>query len=318
MNKRNFILSAILSIALLAGCTNNPSSNNNNNNQTSNSVPSNVERPSNEEPSIPEDTDIPTSDPYVGVDRDDFYNNDYQPSTSYEDAQYRTKHHLISGELHYSENIDHLPLENGINTTGKYVRLTNANYEYDEKGQFKSYTINSLDGESKKIYYNAGYVSMEEVAAYLLAFGEVPPNNHYSSKGNARNQAIRDWGRMGRCNYGRFYGNGRPGVEPPLPDNDRQDFVETDFGCHKFSTQGEYNDGIALTRGMCRFVFTKFESEPDITKRRVFYTYNHYEDFQEYLNYYGGWGERFGKESGHGRVSNYPSVIQKDMSEIVL
>ena len=38
----------------------------------------------------------------------------------------------------------------------------------------------------------------------------------------------------------------------------------------------------------------------------VFYTYNHYEDFQEYLNYYGGWSDRFGFETG-GSVSGKPS-----------
>ena len=38
------------------------------------------------------------------------------------------------------------------------------------------------------------------------------------------------------------------------------------------------------------------------SERYVFYTYNHYEDFQEYLNYKGGWGKRFGYET-----SNYTS-----------
>jgi hypothetical protein len=36
----------------------------------------------------------------------------------------------------------------------------------------------------------------------------------------------------------------------------------------------------------------------------VFYTYNHYNDFQEYLNYYGGWGEMFGNVTGGGTLSS--------------
>ena len=32
--------------------------------------------------------------------------------------------------------------------------------------------------------------------------------------------------------------------------------------------------------------------------------YNHYNDFQEYLNYYGGWGEMFGNITGGGTISS--------------
>jgi hypothetical protein len=36
----------------------------------------------------------------------------------------------------------------------------------------------------------------------------------------------------------------------------------------------------------------------------VFYTGNHYNDFREYLNYFGGWGEPFGNETGGGTLSS--------------
>ena len=39
--------------------------------------------------------------------------------------------------------------------------------------------------------------------------------------------------------------------------------------------------------------------------RYVFYTYNHYNDFQEYLNYQNGWGEMFGNITGGGDISSY-------------
>ena len=38
--------------------------------------------------------------------------------------------------------------------------------------------------------------------------------------------------------------------------------------------------------------------------RYVFYTYNHYNDFQEYLNYKNGWGEIFGNITGGGTNSS--------------
>ena len=42
----------------------------------------------------------------------------------------------------------------------------------------------------------------------------------------------------------------------------------------------------------------------DIDAKYVFYTYNHYNDFQEYLNYKGGWGEMFGNITGGGTLSS--------------
>ena len=42
----------------------------------------------------------------------------------------------------------------------------------------------------------------------------------------------------------------------------------------------------------------------EIGENYVFYTYNHYNDFQEYLNYEGGWGEMFGNITGGGTLSS--------------
>ena len=41
-----------------------------------------------------------------------------------------------------------------------------------------------------------------------------------------------------------------------------------------------------------------------LNEKYVFYTYNHYNDFCEYLNYYGGWGETFGNITGGGTISS--------------
>ena len=59
----------------------------------------------------------------------------------------------------------------------------------------------------------------------------------------------------------------------------------------------------------------------DLDEKYLFYTYNHYNDFQEYLNYEGGWGEMFGNITGGGTMSSkydynptpYVAVIRKNL-----
>ena len=45
----------------------------------------------------------------------------------------------------------------------------------------------------------------------------------------------------------------------------------------------------------------------EVGETYLFYTYNHYNDFQEYLNYEGGWGELFGNITGGGKLSSNSS-----------
>ena len=70
----------------------------------------------------------------------------------------------------------------------------------------------------------------------------------------------------------------------------------------------DYNDGKTITRGAARIVYSAQDLNGnkiiDLDERYVFYTYNHYNDFQEYLNYYGGWGEMFGNVTGGGTLSS--------------
>ena len=49
----------------------------------------------------------------------------------------------------------------------------------------------------------------------------------------------------------------------------------------------------------------------------VFYTHNHYNDFREYLNYYGGWGEMFGNITGGGTISSKYDYNPTDYVEVV-
>lgn len=80
--------------------------------------------------------------------------------------------------------------------------------------------------------------------------------------------------------------------------------------------------------GPARMVYTRYKmvdgvkKEVPLEERHVFYTYNHYNDFQEYLNYYDGWGQMFGNASGGGALSSkddcnptaYPEVVRPPLA----
>ena len=122
-------------------------------------------------------TDDPvTSDPYVGVDKTTFYEN-YSPAISYNDAQYRTEHGLMSGSIAEQDQEPTIS-KNRPTSGGKYVR--NNIYIFSEDGN--TYYVIDAHGEiAMEIYKGGAYVVLEEVAAYVFAFGE-PPANHSSSK----------------------------------------------------------------------------------------------------------------------------------------
>ena len=74
-----------------------------NNNKPDDSKPDDGNKPGDvtigEGGTVTKPTDDPvTSDPYVGVDKTTFYEN-YSPAISYNDAQYRTEHGLMSGSI---------------------------------------------------------------------------------------------------------------------------------------------------------------------------------------------------------------------------
>lgn len=265
------------------------------------------------------------SDPYTNLNKNDFYLN-YKDADSYEDSIYRTNHFLVSGDITPQT---HIPNNKAIYENEIAVRCTTATYLLSYEGDYLGYFINT-DSDYRIIYYGAGYTSLNDVAAYLLAFGEVPANSKYD-KSKGRNQSVLDWGEYGRCNYGVFSGDtSKYPYEPLLPSIKTARFRETDFG-----TLGEYenynsitgtryiqkiyNDGNAISRGAARFVFTDSTSVSSIDDRYVFYTYNHYNDFEEYLNYDNGWGIRFGNESaGNEYCSSNKDYNQSNKYPITL
>lgn len=268
----------------------------------------------------------PTNDPYVGMSKEEFYSN-YKPATSYRDAQFRTLHGFMSGSIEEQDQAptiaDYQPKENG-----KFIRNTSAVYSSDKN------TYYILDGYGKivnRVFKGGAYVSLEEVAAYLMAFGEIPPN-YTSKKSGSPSNSI--WGEYLRLNHSKFSGDtSKYPYEPVLPDisgcGGNLQYYEIDIGttgtdCDPSFVCTVYNNGSKITRGAARIVYTVYDQNKnkiiDVNEKYLFYTYNHYNDFQEYLNYEGGWGEIFGNITGGGTISSkydyrptaYVTVLRRD------
>ncbi|MGI6644199.1 MAG: hypothetical protein ACOX28_00310 [Bacilli bacterium] len=254
-------------------------------------------------------------DPYINVDIEEFYEN-YTEASDAIDAMYRSYHYLMSGDI---TPVDQEPIifPNRKEIDGMYVHNSNALYSSDKK----TYYVYNGDGEiEKEIYKDGAYVSLEDVAAYVYAFGDVPVN--YTDRKNAK-PSNSPWLEYLRLNNTFFSGdiNSYP-YEPILPriygvDGDLV-YYEIDIGTTGTDTNPAYparvyNDGKSITRGAARIVYSRYyadtgEEITDLNDRYVFYTYNHYNDFQEYLNYYNGWGEMF----GNATAGNGPDVYDPD------
>lgn len=266
-------------------------------------------------------------DPYENVDKDEFYAS-YEPASDAEDAYYRSLHGLMSGSLEVPgpEPIrDPLaPMDGGL-----YVKNTSASYV--EGGQ--GYVVYDARGnEQFTVYEEGAYITLEEVAAYIQAFGQVPAN-YYPDRYGYPDPDETIWGEYFRLNDSYFSGDtDRYPYEPLLPDISGEggltDYYEVDIGTTGTYTGPSYpvriyNDGHTITRGGARIVYAKTRLGSDISAsdRHLFYTYNHYNDFQEYLNYYQGWGQIFGNVTAGGEIDEvapggptpYVDVVLQDL-----
>ena len=234
-------------------------------------------------------------DPYINVDKNEFYKN-YEEAESYEDAYYRTKHYLMSGDITPQDHI----AEEGIKDSDSYIKCSTATYVLDADGNYLAYIPNTNNSDNHIIFYGAAYTALDEIAAYMLAFGEQPINTNYDKNSSGKSQAIAEWGEYGRVNNGTFRANSSYKYQPSFPSG--VTWIESDFGTIGGFIAGDgvipkYNNGYSITRGTVRFVYSKKPGIVPIEERYVFYTYNHYNDFQEYLNYDNGWSGRYGNES---------------------
>lgn len=277
-------------------------------------------------------------DIYASTNKTSFYSN-YKPSLSYSDSYYRTKNKLMSGDI---TKQGHIPTTLNKKENDNFIRCTTATYVLDVNGKYIAYIPNDFEKNNNIIFYGGAYTSLNDVCAYLLAFGELPANSKYD-KNSGKTQSVADWGIYGRANMDGFSGDtSKYPYEPKLPKIGTLNYAETDFGTiggYKNTnsitgtsyTQKEYNDGKSISRGAARLVFINDSKVKSIDERYVFYTYNHYNDFQEYLNYNNGFGKRFGNESAGNEYcgnksdyyesakytpTQYPIVKYKSASEM--
>ena len=256
------------------------------------------------------DEEITASDPYVNIIKDEFYAN-YTPAKDYMDAYYRTQHGLMSGDIVTPDQAPNVA-QSRPTDDGKYIRNTAVKYEDDGN----TFILTDANGNKvKEIYKDGAYITLEEVAAYVYAFGNVPAN-YTSSKKTKPTESI--WGEYLRVNNNKFSGDtSKYPYEPVLPrisgcGGDLQ-YYEIDIGttgtdCDPSYAICPYNNGTSITRGAARIVYVRFYQNGDhvdnVEERYVFYTYNHYNDFQEYLGYEGGFGDIFGNITGGGVLSD--------------
>lgn len=241
-------------------------------------------------------------------DKELFYEN-YQVATSLEESRLRSEHHLMSGSIESQwrqpTKCEEPPIENDL-----YVRNTSAYYEDDGY----TYVILDSNGEiANKIFYGGAYVTLEEVASYVYAFGETPIN-YVEDKLTSPTKS--PWGEYLRLNN-TFFEGGRSD-EPALPFNGyiSEDgigyrYYEIDIGADN------YNNGKRIKRGSCRLVYTRYYLDgsliTDPNDRYVFYTYTHYSSFLEYLNYENGWGQEFGFDNNY-IPTEYQETYRLDLS----
>ena len=266
----------------------------------------------------------PANDPYKYVSTTTFYNN-YNPATSLEDAYWRSEHNLMSGSIAEQDQAPTVA-SNQPKSGNKLVR-NSATY-YADNGN--TWEVADVRGKTvNKIYKFGAYVTLEEVAAYVYAFGNVPAN--YVSSNDTDELYGNAWGKYLRLNNTYFSGDtGRYPYEPLLPrisgEGGDLDYYEIDVGttgtdCDPRYDSVIYNDGIRIVRGAARIVYTRYYEAgghiDDLEDRYVFYTYNHYNDFQEYLNYQGGWGQIFGNITGGGTISSKSNYNPTPYVEVV-
>ena len=252
----------------------------------------------------------PDNDPYKNVSSTSFYNN-YNVATSLEDAYWRSEHNLMSGSITVPDAAPTVA-SNQPTSGNKFVR--NSGTYYTDNGN--TWEIVDASGNVvNRVYKFGAYVTLEEVAAYVYAFGDIPTN--YVASNSTGSLSGNAWGEYLRLNHNKYSNDntGKYSYEPKLPEtapSGKMTYYEIDIGTTGTNAGGftpvMYNTGSKITRGAARIVYTRYYSNgdhvDDLEYRYVFYTYNHYNDFQEYLNYLNGWGEIFGNESNGGKYNS--------------
>ena len=226
-----------------------------------------------------------SANPYRGVDVDDFY-RDYVPASSSSDAYFRSLEGLMSGDIEIPgkkpEKDPNSPKEGDT-----YVK--NGTLLYEDDGS--TYCLLDYEGNLVSYIYRSGaYVTLEEVAAYIYAFQDIPPN--YDSDKEASPLSSM-WGEYLRVNHSYFSGDtSRYPYEPELPHIEGcpggyLTYYELDIGTTGSGYSGLYNDGYDIDRGAARIVYARYDEDDSLVDggedHHLFYTYNHYNDKNYYV-----------------------------------
>lgn len=140
----------------------------------------------------------------------------------------------------------------------------------------------------KEIYRDSYYTDLEDVAAYIVTFNDVPDNYYFTTErdGYYESKSL-CYGLYG--NACRIYPGPYEGNYTHLPYSLDNIYNEADYGGDGYAESSSWN------RGAYRLVFTLTGiSDYGNDTPVVFYTHDHYDTFIEYKNYYGGWGQAFG------------------------
>ena len=260
----------------------------------------------------PDTNPDPTPDPGklpISDLRDAFYDG-ADPADSRAEALERSSRGELSGA---TEVPDQAPILSIYQPKSGGLLIRNSQPYYADEHTYV--VVDAYGAEVFRVYRGGGYITLEEMAAYVYAFGDVPAN-YVSNKKADPDDSI--WGEYLRLNHSAFSGStSKYPYEPELPrisgcGGDLY-YYEIDIGttgndCDPKYSPRIYNDGHSITRGASRIVYTRYDvnrnSIIDPNEKFVFFTYNHYNDFQEYLNYYGGWGVMFGNVTGGGTISS--------------
>ena len=126
----------------------------------------------------------------------DFYGN-YVPAGSYAEALARSARGELSGLPQVPDQAPTLSAFRPATEYGALIR-NNACYYPDAN----TYVVTDAWGrEVFRVYRGGGYITLEEVAAYVFAFGDVPAN-YTSSKSKKPTSSI--WGEYLRLNHTKF------------------------------------------------------------------------------------------------------------------
>jgi hypothetical protein len=141
------------------------------------------------------------------------------------------------------------------------------------------------------------------VALYYQGFGTVP-DNYQANDSSSYSDYLATYGKSARLytqDYTRNYG-----YTTDFPTLNQYRYFELDIGGD--STNPSYNNGSRISRGAWRLVVVYQGCvQYGNTHPVIFYTKNHYVDFQEFYNYAGGWGHLFdGESSTYNGVTTDP------------